>query len=468
MDRRTGLQDNGNHLNAPIETYGDLNNAALRPYLTDPLTGLSNEASFHRQTRELLDEHAGEAHLIGVFDVKDFKVVNDLLGYGEGDRTLRYLAAQLAAFVGDQGTCARLHSDHFAFCLPNDRMLVNRLLDASKRVCEEFDLDFPLTVKFGFCEVLDAEEPVNRMVDFALIALNTTKDSFLKRYAFYSSEMREAVLREAAIAAEMRNALQTKQFHVYYQPQYNHATSTLVGAEALVRWIHPQKGMVAPDDFIPVFEKNGFITQLDHFVWEETCRQLRAWMDEGIDVVPVSVNLSRIDIYDSELIFVLTRLIESYRLPHELLKLEITESAYVESPLQLINVVRQLQRLGFIIEMDDFGSGYSSLNTLKDVPVDILKIDLAFLAGDNAGRGGNILQSVVRMARWLKLPVIAEGVENVKQADYLKNIGCEIVQGYYYSLPIPDDEFRIMLTSLPKSNALDAGATEIGVDFDEM
>ena len=416
----------------------------------------------------LIDAHPDTAYIVGVVDVKDFKVINDQLGFDEGNRTLRYIANLLAAFIGNTGTCCRLHTDYFAFCAPDENDLVNRLLDTSRWNCEEFDLDFPLTLKFGFYRITDRELAVNRMVDFALMAHSTTRDNVLKRFAFYNDEMREAVVKEATIVAEMHGALADGQFHVYYQPQYNHATCSLVGAEALVRWIHPEKGMVSPADFIPVFEKNGFITHLDHFVWERTCAQLREWIDEGLDVVPISVNLSRLDIYDPDLVGVLTRLIEGYRIPQDLLKLEITESAYVESPEQLIETVGELQRLGFIIEMDDFGSGYSSLNTLKDVPVDILKIDLAFLSGDNAGRGGNILQSVIRMARWLELPVIAEGVESIQQADYLKSIGCEIVQGFYYSPPIPRKNFEEMLRGIPKSKASDAGSVRTAVDLDEI
>ena len=232
---------------------------------------------------------------------------------------------------------------------------------------------------------------------------------------------------------------------MYFQPQVNYDDGKLVGVEALARWNHPREGLISPDRFIPLFEKNGFILKLDTYVWEHSCRYLREWMNRaGGEVLPlsVSVNISRYDVYTPGLCETLKDLVEKYRLPASALRLEITETAYMDDPSQMLDVVKELQGAGFVVEMDDFGAGYSSLNTLKDVPVDVLKLDVRFLTkSENDARGGMILSSVVRMAGWLNLPLIAEGVESKHQADYLKSLGCCYMQGYYFGRAMPAEKF---------------------------
>lgn len=244
-------------------------------------------------------------------------------------------------------------------------------------------------------------------------------------------------------------ALKSGQFVVYYQPQMNYSSGELVGAEALVRWNHPQKGLIPPSVFLPLFERNGQITQLDNFVWESVCRQIKIWRKKfGDKLAPISVNISRVDTYGADLCSRLTGLIEKYRIPIRLLRLEITESAYVGDSQRLCEIVERLSKAGFVIEMDDFGSAYSSLNMLKDIPVDVLKLDMKFLSDTKSSvRSGSILSSVVRMAHWLQLPVIAEGVETKQQADYLCSIGCLYMQGYYFSRPIPLADYEVFVES---------------------
>lgn len=265
---------------------------------------------------------------------------------------------------------------------------------------------------------------------------------------------------EQELITDMVVGLQRNEFTVYLQPQYDYTTESLVGAEALVRWNHPTKGLISPAIFIPVFERNGFITQLDLFIWEKTCQLLQKWKDMGLNPIPVSVNISRRDIYNQNLVQVFNGLLKKYNLTPNLLRLEITESAYMENPTQLIQVVEALRDNGFCLEMDDFGSGYSSLNTLKEVPVNVLKLDMKFIAADtkdlkdgkNNSKGGNILSSVIRMANWLHLPVIAEGIESKEQADYLKSIGCFYMQGYYFARPLPIEKYEELLTNLSPVN----------------
>ncbi len=249
-------------------------------------------------------------------------------------------------------------------------------------------------------------------------------------------------LEEAALIA-----LREEQFVVYYQPQYNHSTGMLVGAEALVRWLHPEKGLIPPGEFIPEFEENGFITKLDSYVFEKVCVFVRECLDGGISVVPVSVNLSRHDIFYPGFIEGLEEVRKKYNVPPKYLRFELTESSTMGNSQFINEIIEKLQGFGYIVEMDDFGSGYSSLNILKDINFGVIKLDMKFLQNENgnSGRGGTILSSIVRMLNWLQLPVIVEGVETAKQADFLQSIGCEYMQGYLYSRPVPEEEYEKVL-----------------------
>ncbi|MBP5707076.1 MAG: EAL domain-containing protein, partial [Spirochaetales bacterium] len=255
-------------------------------------------------------------------------------------------------------------------------------------------------------------------------------------------------LTEQDIVSNMGKALEDKQFVLYYQPQFDHSNGSLVGTEALVRWIHPERGIISPGIFIPIFEKTGFITNLDLYVFEQVCVFLRKRLDEDIPVVPISSNFSRYDIFMPDFVNVLESIRMKYKIPVRFLRVEITESAVVGGSRETNEIVKQLHEKGYIVEMDDFGSGYSSLNVLKDIDLDIIKLDLRFLAEENGNnRGGTIISSVVRMAKWLSMPVIAEGVETVSQADFLKSIGCDYIQGYLYSKPIPESDYAKLLSN---------------------
>ena len=241
----------------------------------------------------------------------------------------------------------------------------------------------------------------------------------------------------------MQKALDEEQFVVYLQPKFDLASDTACGAEALVRWLHPEKGLISPGVFIPVFERNGFISKLDYYVWHKTCALLRRWLDKGARPSPVSVNISRISLYNPRLTEVLTGLVREYALPPALLQLEITESAYMTNPDLMKNTIASLHQAGFTILMDDFGSGYSSLNTLKEIDMDVLKVDMKFLpVGEAVGRAEIILSSIIKMANWLGMHVVVEGVESRQQRDFLEGAGCECVQGYFYSRPIPSAEYE--------------------------
>ncbi|MEG1844792.1 MAG: EAL domain-containing protein [Clostridia bacterium] len=435
----------------------------------DELTGLYGRRAFYRIVRETLDAHPDTRYVMVRGDINRFKAFNDAFGTAAGDKLLGDLGAFFSASAPASTVTCRMQADHFVSLWEEDNFHLNDLMAK----IDQWFAAYPVAFEFSFCvgiyEIDDPTSDVALMCDKPLLALYTVKHQYGNKYAYYDAPLREKLALEQVIVSGMRAALESEQFVVYFQPQYSYLSGRIVGAEALVRWNHPQRGMIAPDVFIPVFEENGFITTMDHYVWEVACRYLRKWLDSGTTrVVPVSVNISRHDIYDANLCAYLESLMARYRLPVSLFQLEITESAYVENPQQLLEMVRQLKKAGFVIEMDDFGSGYSSLNTLKDVPVDVLKLDLKFLHGEDNARGGNILSSVVRMARWLELPIIAEGVETHKQAEFLKTIGCEYMQGYYFARPMPAPEFEKFLLDTQLGTLSSSKMTSALIDIGEF
>lgn len=416
----------------------------------DELTGVYNKRAFCNHVREALDAHPQTRYVICRWDIDRFKVFNDVFGTQAGDTLLREIGSFLHECAVPGCIYGHLESDHFAICLPEDEVDNYAIVEKIERWFERYPVAFNFSPRFGLYTIDEPETEVSLMCDRALLALRSVKGSYSNKLAYYDGSLRNRLLDEQELIGSMQAAIDREEFVLYFQPQYNYDTGELVGAEALVRWNHPTRGMLAPGVFIPLFENNGFISTLDEYIWEHSCRTMRRWLDDADRLVPVSisVNISRLNIYNPNLCQTLKSLVEKYHLPPSYLKLEITESAYMETPEQLIEVGATLQGMGFTVEMDDFGSGYSSLNTLKDVPVDVLKLDMKFLSiGDNDSRGANILSSIVRMARWLQLPVIAEGVETKEQADYLNSIGCSFMQGYYFCRPVPDDEFETLLVN---------------------
>ncbi len=420
---------------------------------TDALTGLYTRAAFLRRTEELLHSDPCHDYVIARWDIDHFKVFNDIYGTKTGDRFLEDFGAMLSANHLEGSVVGHWDADHFVACVKVEDFDPEKLSVWLRANVANEHCDFEFIFRIGIYAIKDKNVDVSIMCDRAHLALRTTKKSFNCRYAYYEETMRSALIEEQEMINELTIAFEQRQFVIYLQPQYDYDRDKLIGAEALVRWNHPRKGLIPPMKFIPVLERNGLIIQLDEYVWEEVCRLLRKWLDAGIDPPSISVNISRVDVYNPRLCDIITSLAEKYSIEPRYLHLEITESAYMENPDQLINVVEKLRARNFTVEMDDFGSGYSSLNTLKDVPVDILKLDMKFLSRGNSARGGSILSSVVRMAHWLRLPIIAEGIETHEQADYLKSIGCTCMQGYYFARPMPVSEFEPQIYN-PKQSPL--------------
>lgn len=426
-------------------------------------TGIFNKQTFIQKTKEMLSKNKGKPFIFIQFDIDRFKVFNDLFGFSEGDKILMGLGEYFIQNSKKNTQYGHIYADHFIICTEKDNFspetFVKEITTFTNRLFPKFDF----IVRVGLYEVFnDGKIDISLACDRAQLALHSIKANFSARYAFFSDDMITDLKQEQELITDMVIGIRKNEFKIYIQPQYDYTTDSMSGAEALVRWMHPTKGLISPSVFIPVFERNGFITQLDQYIWDKTCAYIRKWKDMGLNPVPISVNVSRRDIYNQNLVAVFSRLLKKYNLTPDSLRLEITESAYMDNPSQLINVVKDLKNLGFCLEMDDFGSGYSSLNTLKDVPVDILKLDMQFIIDSteknkskpkHQKRSSNILTSVVRMANLLQLPVIAEGIESKAQADYLKSIGCFLMQGFYFSKPMPAEEFEAMQEMLPEANS---------------
>lgn len=413
--------------------------------LFDELTQIYNEYAVTSLMQTLFKKNPSSSFAIIRFDIARFKLINDMFGEHKGDDLLRYIANILIDQVSPESAFGRLNNDVFCICrkyTTKDELI--GFIDKLSLHIEVFPINFNLIPYFGICIANPSSMPsVSILLDWSKLALNTIKGSTLTNYAFYDSTMRNQLLTEGKIEREMVKALETKQFQVFLQPKCNIQTSKVVGAEALVRWIHPTDGFMNPSLFVPLFEKNGFIIRLDEYVWEETCRILREWLDKSYPVVPISINISRIHMFDPEFIKKLIHLVETYQIPTHLLELEFTEGVFVEDVNRLYSIMNQLREKGFILAMDDFGSGYSSLNMLKEGPVDVIKIDREFLNETVTTDNGKIvIRNTISMINQLHKGIVAEGVETMEQANFLLSVGCNIAQGFYYSKPIPQSEFE--------------------------
>jgi len=425
-------------------------------YEHDTLTDLYNRNSFFSRTRKMLEDDPDERYALVRLDVNKFHVFNSYWGEEEGNRLLRYIADSIRTDAKqlDECTYARINADAFCMCERYDEAVINSQAETFRQRLADYNKDYLIEPCVGVYIIEDPKQNIVTMLELATLAAKECKSRYMTYIQYYHPEMSDKVLQEQNIVNDMHNALEDEQFVVYLQPKYNLKTERPYGAEALIRWQHPEKGFLSPGLFIPVFERNGFIGKVDYYMWEHVCALLRKWLDEGLDPAPISVNMSRVNLYNPNLVELLTGLVKKYRLPARLLNLELTESAYMENPEVMEKMIRRLQAAGFTIFMDDFGSGYSSLNTLKNIPVDVLKIDMAFLAGNAAmGRNECILAAVIRMAGWLEIPVVMEGVETQRQVEFLKSVGCGYVQGYYYAKPMPVADYEALVRGVEQTPA---------------
>ena len=416
----------------------------------DFLTGLLQHNTFCDAVEDIIrrDERgilAGEYAMV-CFDILRFKAVNDIFGNAEGDRLLKHIAEAMKQVLKPEDFSCRSNADRFLFFTKTSGKELGVIVDKLMDQISDFDLPFEIMCNMGIYVTCDTVLPAGMMIDRARLAQSTIKGSYTIKVSYYQESLRAAMLTEQDILAIAGRALEEQHFVLYYQPQYNHADGTIIGAEALVRWKHPDRGLISPGIFIPIFEKNGYISKLDFYVFEHACQLLQRCREEQLPMVPISTNFCRHDIFLTDFAEKLEEIRKRYDIPARYLRVEITESAIMGSNEQVNEMIKRLHIYGYIVEMDDFGSGYSSLNVLKDIEMVVIKLGMLFLSEDtNSARGGTILSAVVRMAKWLKVPVIAEGVETLKQADFLRSIGCNYIQGYLYSRPLPEEQYVDLL-----------------------
>lgn len=405
--------------------------------------------SIYEKIETLIKENPQQKFAIIRMDIDNFKMINDLYGWKEGDKVLSFIANSLRDVVpDDKYPVGRITSDIFCLCIPftneaNIQNIISLIIISMK----DYQKDLGLSAHFGVYVTSEKSMniPATIMFDRANLALKTVKDRVSPVFAYFDDNLRDALLNEQMIEKDMHQALENKQFVPYFQPKYNISTGKVVGAEALVRWIHPEKGIIPPGSFIPLFERNGFIINVDEFIWEEVCKKMASWREKGYEIVPVSVNVSRLHIFDPNFTTKIKKLVEKYDIDPSMLILEFTESLLLENADEMFRMMNELKSEGFLISMDDFGSGFSSLNMLKDMPLNEVKIDKEFLnetQASNSAKGKTVVAGTILMVNQLDMGIIAEGVENHEQAQFLLAAGCDTAQGFYYSRPVPPADFE--------------------------
>ena len=422
----------------------------------DALTGLYNREYFFRYAEEFDRHHKNTPMDAILVNINHFHVINERYGKEYGNVVLRRVADNIRMMLRKAGGFAcRLEADTFLIYCRHSQYYKELMEQSSYDLREDVNISGSrLRMRMGVYSDVDKTMDIERRFDRAKMAADQGRNTYEQTISFYDTKLHESHLYDEQLLEDFQNALKEKQFQVYYQPKFDIRLDTpvLASAEALIRWKHPKLGMISPGVFIPLLEDNGLIQQLDYYVWQEAAVQVRRWKDAFGVTVPVSVNVSRIDMHDPDLINIFKTIIEENGLSTTEYHLEITESAYTDDSVRIIDTVKQLRRLGFRIEMDDFGSGYSSLNMLSTLPIDALKLDMKFIRTAFTGRKDTrMIELIIDIASYLKVPVIAEGVETEEQMRTLKLLGCDYVQGYYFSRPVPPEEFETFIRSAPKA-----------------
>lgn len=419
--------------------------SVLKSAEKDPLTRLYTREFFKEYIRQIDGNKAVSDMDAIVLNIEHFHTVNELFGRHVGDEVLRKIADMLdTIFSGSIWIGCRPNADYFYVYVEHRESYEDVFLGLQEEL-KQFSQIPRIRIRAGIYQNADKQSTVEERFDHAKLACDRIRGDYTKNVSFYSKEQNDIDLYHERLINDMDAAMENKNLIVYYQPKYDVTSEQprLRSAEALIRWKHPELGMISPGDFIPLFESNGLIQKLDHYVWSEAASQIRKWKEEYGKTVPVSVNVSRVDIYDAGLEKRLLDLVESNQLTPEELMLEITESAYADDAKGLTEAVEKLRQKGFKIEMDDFGSGYSSLNMLTTIPIDVLKMDMKFIRNMNRDeKCRKLVELVVEIAEFLGVPLVAEGVEEARQVETLRKMGCSIIQGYYFSKPVPPDEFK--------------------------
>jgi len=412
----------------------------------DELTGLYSREFFFEYSKEMDKYHSDLDMDVVTLNIERFHLINELYGRAFGDCVLQMIADMIQTFLSTDvmGIGSRSEADMFyIYCTHCDdyEAIMERFLNGLAGVSRTPRI----RLRMGVYESADRHIDIERRFDRSKTACNTIRGIYNKTVAYYDKQLHDTSIFQERIINDIHEALEQKQLKVYFQPKYGIQSDepALKSAEALIRWEHPEFGLVSPGAFIPLFEENGLIQMVDYYVWKETAAQIRQWKDKFGVTLPISVNVSRIDIYDPNLEEKLIELLAEQGLEPKDLYLEITESAYSEDAKQLVEVVESLRKRGFKIEMDDFGSGYSSLNMLTVLPIDVLKLDMKFIRKmQEDATSLRLIELIMDIAEFLDVPVVAEGVEVREQCEILRKMGCQLIQGYYFSKPVPPEEFE--------------------------
>ncbi len=408
----------------------------------DKLTGLYSKEFFYKHSEKLIKDNPSKEFDLICSNIENFKMINDRYGMEVGDDILKYIAKQFSAKQPKFSICGYWGTDKFAILTEHIKDYPIELLE--KEIKHNFsNAPVPnLNIKFAIYRNVDKSLSISAMCDRAFIAIEEIKNNYECIVTEYDDRLRLKISKSQKLLEDLDSAIENGEFKLYFQPKHDTKTKQIVGAESLVRWNHSEYGFIPPSEFIPLFEKNKRMTKLDFFVWQETLRTIKIWKEEGKPIVPISINVSPADFILSDLPQLFIGLLKKYDIEPNLIDIEITETACTENIEQIVKIIEELKNFGFKIAMDDFGSGYSSLNMLNKFPIDTLKLDRGFIHNECSRKEKSILRFIIDLAKWLNMKTIAEGVETEEQYNILKNLGCDQIQGYYFSKPLPLDEFE--------------------------
>lgn len=412
----------------------------------DPVTGGDNWYKFRINVNKILNskQFLRKKYAIINFDINRFKIINDAYGYQKGDEVLRDIYGVIRKWAKPSEPITRYAADQFYIMMAfhEEDEVIDRINDLNDRL-HQLRYTSSARIFYGVYFITERQDSIDRMGEFAGIAKNNIKGNAEGIMSFFDDAARGRLLEEEEIEKSMNEALKNNEFHVYLQPKYAAREETVSGAEALVRWKNSNGNMILPGYFIPVFEKNGFITELDYYMLRKVCEVIRGWLDKGYTPMPISVNISRLHFANPQLAEIIKEIVDKYDVPHNLIELELTESAFLQNKQSMINTVTQLRDYGFLISMDDFGAGYSSLNSLKDLPLDVVKLDgELFRMNNEVEKGLTVIRNTITMAKDLHMKVVAECIETREQVEFLCTVGCDIIQGYYFAKPMPVNQFE--------------------------
>lgn len=435
----------------------------------DPLTGLYNRDAFCNLMYERVRKDRDRHYALIQWDMGRFRVFNDMFGYEEGDELLKYMGIKMKEHIGDTGDCSRVFADHFYACIPNEGMNVEHFIEKMKKYLNEYKKDFEIVPYFAIYPITNPNESKQKICNNVRLTMIEAKNNLYSHTAFFNVENRKKTLSEQEILEEMKTALKNKEFVCRLQPKFSLTNGDLNGAEALAVWQHPSKGEILPSDFMQVIEVSGFITTLDRYLWEQVCMKLKEWIDKGYSVYPISINISRVHLYNPQLVDELLKLIRKYTLAPHLLQIELMENYYSIDPDQLVLVTKKLQDNGFSVSVDDFGTGNSSFNMLNHLPVNEIKIDKGFIDSiEKNDQGRKMVKSIVKLAEMVNIPVVAEGVETEKQVEFLRSVRCDYAQGFYFSKPVDFDTYEDLYLKDNYERIVDDSDVFTQADIDEF